>query len=481
MNSKMIKYIISHVLELEAGFLFLPFLCSLFLGEDLIVAFSYLMTIMLILGCSYFLSKGFPENQKMYTKEGMMIVSLSWIALSFFGSLPFVISGRIPSFVDAFFEVVAGFTTTGTSVVPNIELMEKSLLFWKGLTHFIGGLGMLVLVLAILPKVNSRATYIMKAEVPGPVVGKIVAKTAYNFKILYLIYILIAVVITILLILGGMPFFDAVIHAFGVASTGGVNIKSNSVGFYNSAYVDIVLGIGMILCSINFNLFYYFFYKGNKKILKNEELRFYFGILVVSIIAISINLYPFYNSFGHLLRDVFFTVSSFASSTGYTTVNFNTWTTFSKVILMILAFVGGCSGSTAGGLKVSRIIIILKKIASELKKLGTSNRTIIIKLDGKKISDELLHKINIYLTAYAFIFIFLLITVSLESPSFLSAFTVVTAIINNIGIDMGTVSSFSDYSSFSMANKIILSFGMLAGRLEIFPVLILFSPSIYKK
>lgn len=481
MNSKMIKYIISHVLELEAGVMLLPLFYSIFLKEDVAVISAFGITIALIFCCSAFLSEGLPENQKIYTKEGMMIVSLSWVALSFFGTLPFVISRRIPSFVDAFFEIVAGFTTTGTSIVPNIELIEHSLLFWKGLTHFVGGLGMLVLILAILPKVNSRATYIMKAEVPGPVVGKIVAKTAYNFKILYLIYILITFMIMVLLIIGGMPFFDAVLHAFGVASTGGVNIKASSVGFYNSTYVDIVLGIGMILCSINFNLFYYFFYKGNKKVLKNEELRFYLGILAVSIIAIGINLYPFYGSRTQLFRDVFFTVSSFASSTGYTTINFNTWTTFSKTILVVLAFVGGCSGSTAGGLKVSRVIIILKKIGSELKKLGASNRTIIIKLDGKKISDDMMHKLNIYIAAYATVFILLLLTVSLESPSFISAFTVATAILNNIGIDMGTVSSFSDYSSFSTINKIILSFGMLAGRLEIFPILILFSPSTYKK
>lgn len=481
MNIEMIRYVISYVLKLEGGFLFLPFLCSIFLKEDSRLVSAYFITIILILSTSIFLSKEMPKNQKIYTKEGMTVVSLSWIALSFFGALPFVISGRIPSFIDAFFEIVSGFTTTGTSVVENIELMEKSLLFWKGLSHFIGGLGMLVLVLAILPKANSRATYIMKAEVPGPVVGKIVAKTSYNFKILYLIYILITIVIAFLLILGGMPFFDAVIHSFGVASTGGINMKVNSVGFYNSTYVDIVLGIGMILCSINFNLFYYFFYKRNRKILKNEELRFYLGILLVSIIAIGINLYPIYEDRVHLFRDVFFTVSSFASSTGYTTVNFNTWTTFSKIILIILAFVGGCSGSTAGGLKVSRIIIILKKIGAELKKLGTSNRTIVIKMDGKKISDELMQKINIYIAAYTFIFLFLLLTVSFESPSFISAFTVATAIINNIGIDMGTISSFSDYSSFSPLNKIILSFGMLAGRLEIFPILILFSPSIYRK
>lgn len=480
MNNKMIKYVISYILKLEAGFMLIPFALSFFYQEGFKLNGAYLLTIMLLIISSFLLSKKMPEDQRIYTQEGMIIVSASWIALSFFGSLPFVFSERIPSFIDAFFETVAGFTTTGASVIANIEMIEKSLLFWIGFSHFIGGMGILVLALAILPKSSNQSLHIMKAEVPGPSVGKMVAKISHNSKILYIMYICITIIIIILLKAGGMPFFDSIIHAFGTVSTGGANIKNNSVGFYDNTYIDFIMGTGMLLCAINFNLFYALILKNYKQVYKNEELRVYLLIICTSIVIICINIYPLYKSNIYMIRDVFFTVSSIITTTGYSTVNFNAWPTFSKTILMMLTFVGGCAGSTTGGIKVSRIVIVFKKVMGEFKKIGTSNRIIAVKMDGKKIPEEMFSKVSTYLVMYVFIFLGIMLFISIEFSDFTSAFSVVSATFNNIGTGVGTLGDTFDYSSLSNISKIILSVSMLLGRLEIFPILILFSPKIYK-
>lgn len=480
MNNKMIKYVISYILKLEAVFMLVPFALSFFYQEGFKLNSAYLLTIIFLIISSFLLSRKIPEDQKIYTQEGMIIVAVSWIALSFFGSLPFVFSGRIPSFINAFFETVAGFTTTGASIITNIEGIEKSLLFWVGFSHFIGGMGILVLALAILPKSSNQSLYIMKAEVPGPSVGKMVAKISYNSKILYVMYICITVIMVVLLCAGGMPLFDSIIHAFGTVSTGGANIKNNSIGFYNNTYIDFVLGAGMLLCAINFNLFYALLLKNYRQVFKNDELRAYLLIISVSIIIICINVYPFYKNNFNMVRDVFFTVSSIITTTGYSTVDFNAWPVFSKTVLMMLTFIGGCAGSTTGGIKVSRVVIIFKKIIGEIKKVGTPNRVIVVKMDGKKIPDEMFSKISIYLITYIFIFLGIILIISIEFSDFALAFSVVSATFNNIGTGIGTLGNTFDYSSLSNLSKIILSLSMLLGRLEIFPILILFSPKIYK-
>ena len=429
----------------------------------------------------FLISKKVPENQKIYAKEGLVIVSISWIALSLFGALPFVFSNRIPSFIDAFFETVSGFTTTGASILSNVEALEHSLLFWRSFTHLVGGMGVLVLALAILPKNTNQSLHIMKAEVPGPTFGKLVAKMSYNSRILYMIYIFITIIIIILLKLGGMPLFDSVVHAFGTVGTGGFGIKNSSVAYYNSSYIDYVLGIGMLLCGMNFNLFYALLLKNYKQVFKNEELKYYCSIVVLAIIAIVINIAPAYKNSNRLFRDVFFTVSSVITTTGYSTVDFDAWPVFSKTVLLFLMFVGGCAGSTAGGLKVSRIAILFKTVVGEFKKIGTPNRVINIKMDKKVITKELSSGISTYLMLYITIFLIAILCVSWDSPDFISAFSAVAATFNNIGPGMGIVGPTSNYASFSNINKLILSLVMLLGRLEIFPILILFSPSLYKK
>ena len=481
MNNKMVRYVIGNILKLETAFMLIPLALSFFYHESFIVKKSYIFTIVLLLISSLLISKKVPENQKIYAKEGLVIVSISWIALSLFGALPFVFSNRIPSFIDAFFETVSGFTTTGASILSNVEALEHSLLFWRSFTHLVGGMGVLVLALAILPKNTNQSLHIMKAEVPGPTFGKLVAKMSYNSRILYMIYIFITIIIIILLKLGGMPLFDSVVHAFGTVGTGGFGIKNSSVAYYNSSYIDYVLGIGMLLCGMNFNLFYALLLKNYKQVFKNEELKYYCSIVVLAIIAIVINIAPAYKNSNRLFRDVFFTVSSVITTTGYSTVDFDAWPVFSKTVLLFLMFVGGCAGSTAGGLKVSRIAILFKTVVGEFKKIGTPNRVINIKMDKKVITKELSSGISTYLMLYITIFLIAILCVSWDSPDFISAFSAVAATFNNIGPGMGIVGPTSNYASFSNINKLILSLVMLLGRLEIFPILILFSPSLYKK
>jgi len=481
MNNKMVRYVIGHILKLETAFMLIPLALSFFYHESFIVKKSYIFTIVLLLISSLLISKKVPENQKIYAKEGLVIVSISWIALSLFGALPFVFSNRIPSFIDAFFETVSGFTTTGASILSNVEALEHSLLFWRSFTHLVGGMGVLVLALAILPKNTNQSLHIMKAEVPGPTFGKLVAKMSYNSRILYMIYIFITIIIIILLKLGGMPLFDSVVHAFGTVGTGGFGIKNSSVAYYNSSYIDYVLGIGMLLCGMNFNLFYALLLKNYKQVFKNEELKYYCSIVVLAIIAIVINIAPAYKNSNRLFRDIFFTVSSVITTTGYSTVDFDAWPVFSKTVLLFLMFVGGCAGSTAGGLKVSRIAILFKTVVGEFKKIGTPNRVINIKMDKKVITKELSSGISTYLMLYITIFLIAILCVSWDSPDFISAFSAVAATFNNIGPGMGIVGPTSNYASFSNINKLILSLVMLLGRLEIFPILILFSPSLYKK
>lgn len=481
MNNKMVRYVIGHILKIETAFMLIPLALSFFYHESITVKKAYVFTMVLLLFSSLLISKKIPENQKIYAKEGLVIVSISWIALSLFGALPFVFSKRIPSFIDAFFETVSGFTTTGASVLTNVEALENSLLFWRSFTHLVGGMGVLVLALAILPKNNNQSLHIMKAEVPGPTFGKLVAKMSYNSRILYMIYIFITIVITVLLKLGGMSLFDSIVHAFGTVGTGGFGIKNSSIAYYHSSYIDYVLGIGMLLCGMNFNLFYALLLKNYKQVFKNEELKYYCGIVAIAIIAIAVNISSSYTSISLLFRDVFFTVSSVITTTGYSTVDFDTWPVFSKTILLLLMFVGGCAGSTAGGLKVSRIAILFKTVVGEFKKIGTPNRVINIKMDKKVITKELSSGISTYLMLYITIFLIAILFVAWDSPDFLSAFSAVAATFNNIGPGMGIVGPTSNYASFSNINKVMLSLIMLLGRLEIFPILILFSPSLYKK
>ena len=481
MNNKMIWYIIGQILKLEALFMLIPLILSVAYSDGKKVVFAFLITIVALAVSGFGLSFKLPKNQKIFAKEGLIIVAFSWIMLSIFGALPFVISREIPSFIDAFFEVVSGFTTTGASILTDVESMSKSLLFWRSFTHFVGGMGVLVLALAILPKNSNQSLHIMKAEVPGPTFGKIVAKMSYNSRILYLIYIFITIIVIILLKLTGLPWFDSILHAFGAAGTGGFGIKNTSVAYYQSPAVEYILGVAMLLFGMNFNLFYALLLKNFKQVYTNEELRYYLMIVFGAITLIAFNIHSMYDDFSTMIRDIFFTVSSIITTTGFSTADFDKWPVFSKTILLIIMFVGGCAGSTAGGLKISRVVLLFKNVINEFKKIGTPNRVMSLRMDGKAVPKELLEGISIYLSIYITIFLILICCVSLEMPDFVSAFSAVTATFNNIGPGMGVVGPTCNYANISSVNKIILSFSMLLGRLEIFPILFLFSPNFYKR
>lgn len=480
MNISMIKYIIGYILKLEAGFLIFPLLVSFYFKENASMYKSYFYTITILLFIGFTFSRKLPKNQKMFAKEGLVTVSLSWIFLSFFGALPFVFSNYIPSLIDAFFETVSGFTTTGASILTNVEALPNSLLFWRSFTHLVGGMGVLVLALAILPKSNNRSLHLMKAEVPGPTFGKLVAKMSYNSRILYIIYIFMTILLAIILMLEGMPFFDSMLHAFGTAGTGGFGIKNTSIAYYNNSLIHYTIGIGMLLFSLNFNLYYILILGNIKQFFKSEEMKWFFSIVFLSILLICLNIHSIYDNIFNMIRDVFFTVASIVSTTGYSTADFDRWPLFSKTILLFLMFMGGCAGSTAGGLKVSRVVILIKNTLKEFKKLGSSNKVVSLKIEGKPITNDLMESISSYLIVYISVFIIILVGISFSLPNLNTSFSAVAATFNNIGPGFESLGPTQNYSALTDLNKIILSFSMLLGRLEIFPVLILFSPEIYK-
>ena len=480
MNNKIIRYILSKILFIEAGFLLLPVIVSLIYKEDKNNILSFLVTILLLLLCGYLIGYKSDASGAFYEKEGFIIVSLSWILLSAFGALPFVFSGFIPNFIDAFFETSSGFTTTGASILTDVEALSHSMLFWRSFTHLIGGMGILVFALAILPRSN-RNSHIMKAEVPGPIFGKFVAKMSYTARLLYKIYFAMTGILIILLILVGHPVFDSFVHAFGAAGTGGFGIRANSIAYYNSPVVEMILATAMIIFGINFNLFYVILIGKARDGFKSEELRWYLLIVFGSVVLIFFNIRHNYTSYLTAIKDIFFSVSSIISTTGYATVDFGKWPTFSHAILLFLMFTGACAGSTAGGLKISRFIILVKSSILQFRKAINPKRVLSVKVDNKLVGNEVLEEVKSYFVIYIFLIIIFTALISFTAPDFLTAFSAVMATFNNIGPGLSVVGPTGSYASLTYFNKIVLSFAMLAGRLEIFPILVLFSSTTWKK
>lgn len=480
MNNKIIRYVLSKILYIEAGFLLLPIIVSFIYRENYSNVLSFLVTIFLLLLSGYLLGYKSDASGAFYEKEGFIIVSLSWILLSAFGALPFVFSGSIPNFIDAFFETSSGFTTTGASILTNVEEVSHSILFWRSFTHLIGGMGILVFALAILPRSN-RNSHIMKAEVPGPVFGKFVAKMSYTARLLYKIYFAMTGILIIVLILAGHPIFDSFVHAFGAAGTGGFGIKANSIAYYNSSAVEMILATAMIIFGINFNLYYVILIGKARDGFKSEELRWYLLIVFGSVVLIFFNIRHNYTSYLTAIKDIFFTVSSIISTTGYATVDFGKWPTFSRAILLFLMFTGACAGSTAGGLKISRFIILVKSSILQVRKAINPKRVLSIKVDNKLVGNEVVEEVKSYFVIYIFLVIIFTILISFTVPDFITAFSAVMATFNNIGPGLGIVGPTGNYASLTYFNKIVLSLAMLAGRLEIFPILVLFSSTTWKK
>ncbi len=480
MNKRMIGFIIGRILLLEAMLMILPLIVSFIYRESLKYKMTYFSVIVILVIAGLALSGKSPKNMSIQGREGFVIVALSWILLSGFGALPFVITGEIPSFIDAFFETVSGFTTTGSSIITDLEVISHSNLFWRSFTHFVGGMGVLVLVLAIFPKHSPGSVHVMKAEVPGPTFGKLVSKLSATARVLYKIYIVMTVVLVILLCLGGLNLFESLLLSFGTAGTGGFGIRNGSILPYNSSYIDIVLSMGMLVFGVNFNVYYLILIGKGKEAVKNEELKYYIFIVIVAIALIFFNISSTYESMWKALRDILFSVSSVITTTGYSTADFGKWPMFSQMILLILMFFGACAGSTAGGLKISRVIIIFKVFLSEIKQMISPNRVISIKYENKPLDMKIQKGVSNYLLVYCVLLIVFMFILSLTTDDFLTIFSGVAATFNNIGPGLGKVGPAFSFAELSDLSKITLSFAMLAGRLELFPMLILFAPGTWR-
>ncbi|MDO5022164.1 MAG: TrkH family potassium uptake protein [Eubacteriales bacterium] len=481
MNRSIIVYVTGRFLLLFAALLLIPLVVSILYAEGIGLALNFLVSSAISLGLGLALSYKKPKEEGLFAREGLVICALIWILMSFIGALPLVFSKTVSSLVDGFFEMSSGFTTTGASIMQQVENLPHSILFWRSFSHLIGGMGVLVFALTLMPKVDAEAVHIMKAEVPGPVFGKLKSSIVSTARLLYIIYLVMTAVLIVVLALLGMPFFDAVCHAFGAAGTGGFGIKNNSIAYYNSSAIHIVLAVAMLLFGINFNLYYILLLKKVKQFFSDEELKTYFAIVLVAVVLISLNLYNQYKNIGILIRDVFFTVSSLITTTGYSTVNFNTWPVFSKAVLIILMFIGGMAGSTAGGLKVLRVLIYSKSARAEQKRQREPGRIAPVTINGKTVSADVIRSMLTYLTIYLGIFMLLLMLVSLDSQDFGTAFSAVVASFNNIGPGIGQVGPDGNFSHFTPIIKLVLSLGMIAGRLEIWPVIILLSRKTWHK
>ena len=478
MNFRIIAYIVGWVCNFQAIFMVLPCITALVYQEHEFFAFLISMILCLIAGIPLTARK--PKNKVFYTKDGCVAVALSWLALCIFGSVPFVLSGSIPHPIDAFFETVSGFTTTGSSILTDVEVLPHCILMWRSFTHWIGGMGVLVFLLSLLPLAGGYHMNLMKAESPGPSVSKLVPKVQQTAKILYSIYIGMTLLQIVLLLIGNIPLFDTLCIAFGTAGTGGFGIKNDSMGSY-STYCQIVTTIFMILFGVNFSAYYLILTKKIRQALKFEEVRYYFGIIAVAILVIGLNTMHLFQNLGVSIQQAAFQVGSIITTTGFSSADFNQWPALSKTILVLLMFVGACAGSTGGGIKVSRILILCKAAKKEFQLYLHPNAVKKIKMDQKTITHDILRSTNIYLTLYLLIFAVSVLLISLDNFDMTTNFTAVTATLNNIGPGLEIVGPMGNFSSFSYFSKCVLIFDMLAGRLEIFPLLLLFFKGTWKK
>lgn len=478
MNYSIIRYILCRVLEFQALFLLLPCIVAVCYGEKQGWVYLLVAAGCLLIGELGKLKK--PKSTVFYAREGFVTVSLSWIILSIIGALPFYFTGEFPTYTDALFETISGFTTTGASILSDVEALSRCTMFWRCFTHWIGGMGVLVLILAVLPLAGGYNMYLMRAESPGPTVGKLVPRVRYTARILYEMYVLITIVEIITLLIAGMPLYDSLTLSFGTAGTGGFGLLNSGAAEY-TATVQIILTIFMILFGINFNVYFLIRERKGKEAIKHEEMRYYLGVIAVAIILITINVKDCFANVAEAIRHVAFQVASIITTTGFSTTDFNKWPEFSKFILVLLMFMGACAGSTGGGIKVSRVMIMAKLAKNEFSYLIHPKRVRQIYLEKRVVTKETLRSISVFFIAYAFIYAISVLLISLDNLDFTTNFTAVAATLNNIGPGLGMVGPASNFSVYSTPAKYVLMFDMLAGRLELFPMLLLFAPSTWKR
>lgn len=479
MNTKIVRYILCRMLGVEAALLLVPVLVAVIYQEKCGIVFL----IPIVILCLLFLVAGRkrPEHGQIYGKEGMVIVALAWILWSLFGAMPFTLSGYIPSYVDAFFETVSGFTTTGSSIIPDVEVLPHCLLFWRSFTHWIGGMGVLVFVLVVTSLDRKNSMHLMRAEVPGPEKDKLVPKAMSTARILYGMYLTLTVIEMVFLVIGGMNLFDSMIFSFGSAGTGGFSNYADSVAHFNSAYIDGVITVFCALFGVNFALFYFMILGDFKSILKNEELRTYILLIAGATAAIMLNIHSLYPTIGKSFRYAVFQVVTVITTTGYSTADFAQWPMFSKAVLMMLTVIGACASSTGGGIKVSRLLVGMKCVKREIVQLAHPKSVGIIRVGGKKVSSDVLRTIYIYFIAYVGILIGSVVLVSLDNFDFETTFSAVLTTLGNVGPGMAQVGPMGNFAEFSPLSKLILCFDMLAGRLEIFPFLVLFTAPAWRR
>ena len=478
MNYRMIWQILGRVLLIEAALMVLPLVAGICYRED---PTPFLITIALTGLVGFGLIRVKTKSQDIFAREGFAVVGLSWIVMSLFGALPFVLAGQIPNYLDALFETVSGFTTTGASILTNVEAMSKGCLFWRSFTHWVGGMGVLVFIMAVLPMSGDHYMHVMRAEIPGPTVGKLVPKAKKTAAILYLIYTAMTAAETILLVCGGMDFFDALLHSFASAGTGGFSTKTASVGYYNSAYIDIVIGTFLILFGVNFNLYYLVLIGHFKAALKSEELRTYLGIIAFAVLTIAANIVHLFGNYFTALRYSYFQVASIISTTGFATTNFDGWPEYSRWVLVLLMLVGACAGSTGGGIKVSRLIILIKSSFCEVRRLQYPRSVTKVRLEGKVVSEQTVRYAYAFYMLYMLIILLSVLILSFDGLDLTTNLTGTIACISNIGPGLSLVGPAGNYSIFSWFSKAVLILDMLIGRLEIYPILLLCAPSVWKK
>lgn len=479
MNYRMVFYMVGRLLQLEAALLLLPAVVCMVYGDGGLAAVLIAAALALVLGCGLTLLRR-PKNQTIYAKEGFVIVALSWLLLSAVGAVPFTLGGGIP-YVDAFFETVSGFTTTGASVLDlSTANLSHGLMFWRSFTHWIGGMGVLVLMMALVPTGSGRTIHVMRAEVPGPIVGKLVPRLRDTAKILYLIYLVMTAIEVVCLLVAGLPLFDSLLLSFGTAGTGGFGLVASGCSEYSAA-VQWILTIFMLLFGVNFNLYYLLLIRAVRPVAANRELWLYAGIFAVSAGAIALNIRHLYGGIGEAVRHAAFQVASVVTTTGYATANFDLWPGLSRGIIFLLLFVGGCAGSTAGGLKVSRVMLLGKTVVRELKRLVHPRSVSVVKLEGKRVEETTVASTAAYFILYMTLIAAVFLVLSFENFTLESNLTAAITCINNVGPGLGAVGPFGGFGGYSDLSKVVLSLAMLLGRLEIYPLVLALLPGTWTK
>ncbi len=476
MNYRIIGRVLGLILLCLAAFMLLPLIAGLCYGENVM---NFAVSILAAAVPGFILTRIKPKRTGIFAREGFVIVGLGWLLMSLLGALPFVISGSIPSYIDAVFETVSGFTTTGATILTDVESLPRGDMFWRLFTHWIGGMGVLVFIMAVLPMSGEHSMHIMRAEVPGPTVGKLVPRVRKTASILYLIYIGLTVAETIFLLFGGMNFYEALLHAFATAGTGGFSTRAASIGAFNSPYIEMVIAVFMLLFGVNFNLYFLLFLGRVKDVLKNEELHWYLGIVLFSVLMIAAGIMDRYGALG-ALRQAFFNVAAIISTTGFGTEDFTRWPAYCQWIIVMLMFVGGCAGSTGGGLKVSRVMTLTKNIGMETRRMVRPQTVCRVQIDGKRVDSGTVRAITVFFSFYMLILLLTTFLVSFDGYDVLTCFTASLSCLSNIGPGLSLVGPAGNFAIFSGPVKIVLSATMLIGRLEIYPILVLLLPRTWK-